>query len=69
MPKKKATKGGGDWENDVEDIEAELTKEAEPIKEAPPVLETVDDIDGMWSDDDNKKKKAQKGKKTTTPCY
>lgn len=68
MPKKKATKGGGDWENDVEDIEAELTKEAEPIKEAPPVLETVDDIDGMWSDDDNKKKKAQKGKKQQPPA-
>jgi len=32
------------------------------VKSAP-VVETVDDIDGMWSDDDNKKKKKGKNGK------
>jgi len=61
MPKKKANKqADDDWENDVEEMEAEADQ-PEVSAKAAPVAETVDDIDGMWSDDDNKKKK--KGKK------
>lgn len=61
MPKKKANKkADDDWENDVEEMEAEAAQ-PEVSAKAAPVAETVDDIDGMWSDDDNKKKK--KGKK------
>lgn len=63
MPKKKANKNADDdWENDVEEMEAEAVQ-PEVSAKAAPVAETVDDIDGMWSDDDNKKKKkGNKGK-------
>lgn len=63
MPKKKANKQAvDDWENDVEEMEAEATQPEVSVKSAP-VAETVDDIDGMWSDDDNKKKKKGKNGK------